>query len=126
MALREELERQGNWLFRWRSYLPLLIVPLFFVALYSSVRGTLGDPGPDHEYWEAFCSLVAWFRHSLPYGRLCPVWNIQQKHERTNCQCAQYHRHLFHCSASSLPGKSDHDFRLAVVYQGLVVLTCPE
>ncbi len=33
MALREELEISGNWLFRWRSYLPLLMVSLAIMAL---------------------------------------------------------------------------------------------
>jgi len=36
MALREDLEKQGNWLFRYRSYLPLLAIPLFLVALRNS------------------------------------------------------------------------------------------
>ncbi len=36
MALREELERQGSWLFRWRSYLPLLMLPVVFIALKHS------------------------------------------------------------------------------------------
>jgi len=29
MALREELEKNGNYLFRWRSYFPLVMVGLF-------------------------------------------------------------------------------------------------
>ena len=33
MALREEFESSGNWLFRWRSYLPLLMLSLAVVAL---------------------------------------------------------------------------------------------
>src|SRR6187431_3684361 len=32
MAIREELERQGTWLFRWRSYLPLVLVAFFAIA----------------------------------------------------------------------------------------------
>ena len=32
MAIREELERQGTWLFRWRSYLPLGLIALFAIA----------------------------------------------------------------------------------------------
>lgn len=36
MALREDLEKQGNWLFRHRSYLPLLAIPIFLVALRKS------------------------------------------------------------------------------------------
>jgi protein-S-isoprenylcysteine O-methyltransferase Ste14 len=59
MALREEWERQGNWLFRWRSYLPLLIVPLFLVALYSQSTGALGDSRPGRQYWEAFCFILS-------------------------------------------------------------------
>lgn len=45
MVLREELERQGNWLFRWRSFLPLLILPILFFALRESVHceRVLGD-----------------------------------------------------------------------------------
>ncbi len=35
MALREEMEAQGNWLFRWRSYLPLALLPLLFFILYD-------------------------------------------------------------------------------------------
>jgi protein-S-isoprenylcysteine O-methyltransferase Ste14 len=40
MALREELEKQGRWLFRWRSYLPIAIIPLVGLALKQS--GGLG------------------------------------------------------------------------------------
>ncbi len=36
MALREDLEKQGNWLFRHRSYLPLLAIPIFLIALRNS------------------------------------------------------------------------------------------
>lgn len=36
MALREDLEKQGNWLFRYRSYLPLLAIPIFLIALRNS------------------------------------------------------------------------------------------
>ena len=41
MALREELEQSGNWLFRWRSYLPLvLIVPLILAMRDPMYRPT--------------------------------------------------------------------------------------
>ncbi|MDI6728972.1 MAG: hypothetical protein QMD44_08640 [Thermodesulfovibrionales bacterium] len=33
MALKEELEKHGEWLFKWRSYLPLLILPVVLIAL---------------------------------------------------------------------------------------------
>ena len=32
MPLREELERQGNWLFRWRAFLPFIGIPLLVLA----------------------------------------------------------------------------------------------
>ncbi len=52
MALREDIERQGNWLFRWRSYLPLLVMPLFIIALRQAkvLEHILGDRVTD--YWE--------------------------------------------------------------------------
>jgi protein-S-isoprenylcysteine O-methyltransferase Ste14 len=36
MPLREELERHGEFLFRWRSYLPILILPILILALPHS------------------------------------------------------------------------------------------
>ena len=37
MALKEEFETSGNWLFRWRSYIPLLlIIPIVFIILTNS------------------------------------------------------------------------------------------
>lgn len=35
MPLREEFERTGQWLFRWRSYLPLLLFPPVVAALHD-------------------------------------------------------------------------------------------
>ena len=45
MALRDELEKHGEWLFRRRSYLPLLILPILFVALKNSegLKQAFGD-----------------------------------------------------------------------------------
>jgi len=59
MALREEFEKQGNWFFRWRSYLPLLIVPLFIIALKSSGSIAEGGSGAGVRSWEAFCFLFS-------------------------------------------------------------------
>jgi protein-S-isoprenylcysteine O-methyltransferase Ste14 len=59
MALREDLEKQGNWLFRWRSYLPLLAIPLFITALWQGkvLEHIFGDKATD--YWEAFSICVS-------------------------------------------------------------------
>jgi protein-S-isoprenylcysteine O-methyltransferase Ste14 len=55
MPLREEFERSGQWLFRWRSYLPLvpLVVTLAAVALSPRPDGRMGVA------WDVFCLLVS-------------------------------------------------------------------
>jgi len=57
MPLREEFDNTGNWLFRWRSYLPLAMISIFFLALreyeYPGHSENL-----DH-LWEVFCLLVS-------------------------------------------------------------------
>ena len=57
MALREEFRKSGEWLFRWRSYLPLLLIALFLLALIS-VRHPYGRP-PLGGSWEFFCIAVS-------------------------------------------------------------------
>ena len=50
MALSEEFREQGEWLFRWRSYLPLVLVALVGIAFQQA---DLRDSGND--YWEYVC-----------------------------------------------------------------------
>lgn len=57
MALYEELVRQGNWLFRWRSYLPLALSAPMLVAMLQSE--CLGQIDRTHEYWTVFCLAVS-------------------------------------------------------------------
>jgi protein-S-isoprenylcysteine O-methyltransferase Ste14 len=59
MALREEIEKQGNWLFRWRSFLPLLVIPLFIMALRKArvLEYILGDSATD--YWETLSIFIS-------------------------------------------------------------------
>lgn len=59
MALREEIEKQGNWLFRWRSYLPLLVIPIFIIALQHArvLEHILGDRATD--YWETLSIFIS-------------------------------------------------------------------
>jgi len=59
VALREEYERSGNWLFRWRSYLPLFLVILLFAGLkyFHYPRGS-------HHWdrlWEMLCMGISFF-----------------------------------------------------------------
>jgi len=59
MALKDEFEKHGEWLFRRRSYLPFLILPILLVALKNSegleqAFGNLADG-----LWEAFCIVIS-------------------------------------------------------------------
>ncbi len=57
MTIREELEKQGRWLFGRRSYLPFLILPIMFIALKHSeyLERTFGwEP-----FWEISFLLVS-------------------------------------------------------------------
>lgn len=53
MALREEFERTGEWLFRWRSYLPLLVLALIPLAILPSGPVPAGPAAQNA--WELFC-----------------------------------------------------------------------
>lgn len=57
MALREELERAGHWLFRWRSYLPLLLIGLSLIA-FREFEYPFGSQTLD-DLWEIFCLAVS-------------------------------------------------------------------
>jgi protein-S-isoprenylcysteine O-methyltransferase Ste14 len=66
MGLREEFEATGNWLFRRRGYLPLLLFPLLLVA----ARGS-SYPSGDHAVdaaWEGVCLLLALIGLALRVG----------------------------------------------------------
>lgn len=57
MGLREEFEATGNWLFRRRGYLPLLLFPLLLLA-----AGESAYPSGAHRLdlaWEAGCLVLA-------------------------------------------------------------------
>ena len=57
MTLSEDFERSGNWLFRWRGYLPLLALALL-IARLPGYRCLLDDPVLDRA-WELLCLAVA-------------------------------------------------------------------
>jgi protein-S-isoprenylcysteine O-methyltransferase Ste14 len=59
MALREEFESTGNWLFKWRSYLPLVFIAVSLFALRD--YGYLAHNRRLDELWGAFCLLVSFF-----------------------------------------------------------------
>ena len=57
MALGEEYVATGNWLFRWRSYLPLIMIGLVFLGLRDyQIPGH--SESLDH-FWELFALGVS-------------------------------------------------------------------
>lgn len=56
MALREEFERTGNWLFRWRSYLPLVLVIPMLLGMHHPDYLRQDRSGPD--VWALICLAV--------------------------------------------------------------------
>ena len=59
MALREEFESSGNWLFKWRSYLPLVFIALSLFALHD--YDYLANSQRLDKLWGGFCLLVSFF-----------------------------------------------------------------
>ncbi|MEW6260254.1 MAG: isoprenylcysteine carboxylmethyltransferase family protein [Thermodesulfobacteriota bacterium] len=57
MALREEFNKQGNWLFRWRSYLPLVMIIIVLLGM-----SYFEYPGHNETYddiWEIACMFIS-------------------------------------------------------------------
>jgi protein-S-isoprenylcysteine O-methyltransferase Ste14 len=57
MALKEEFEKTGEYFFRWRSYLPLVMACLFIPAL-AYFRHSFARPGLNLA-WDFFCLAVS-------------------------------------------------------------------
>ena len=57
MALQEDFENAGNWLFRWRSYLPLILTLLFLISLAD--YDYPGDSDFTRYAWEVLCFMVS-------------------------------------------------------------------
>ncbi|MGB9590917.1 MAG: methyltransferase family protein [Candidatus Kryptoniota bacterium] len=59
MPLKEELEKHGEWLFKRRSYLPLLILPVILVTLKHSedLERLLWEAADD--LWKGFCVCLS-------------------------------------------------------------------
>ncbi len=56
MPLREEFEATGNWLFKWRGQLPILLYIALFVLLYLQPNEQFAPF--TNTYWSIFCLLV--------------------------------------------------------------------
>lgn len=56
MALIEEMDRSGNWLFRWRSFLPLALYVMAFVVIWSEADNRYLQT---HQGWVLLCVSVS-------------------------------------------------------------------
>ena len=74
MALQEEFEKQGNWLFKYRSYIPLIGLLLAFLLYLrkESYSGTVNlEEIPFGIHYEEFClflSLLGFFVRAYTVG----------------------------------------------------------
>lgn len=70
MRLIEELEREGLFLFRWRSFLPLVIMPAALAALHDATRfEELWGQTPDH-LWAYACMLFSLLGLAMRWGTI--------------------------------------------------------
>jgi protein-S-isoprenylcysteine O-methyltransferase Ste14 len=63
MSLRSQLERNGAWLFRHRSYVPLAAIPIFLACLPTFKY--LGESHSLNEAWQIFCLAISFLGLAL-------------------------------------------------------------
>lgn len=57
MTIFDSMVKSGDWLFRWRGYLPFLLLPLFVVSFIGAQDRAIGGDGD--LLWELGCFVVA-------------------------------------------------------------------
>ena len=98
MSLIKEFEKTGNWLFRWRSYLPvvLLAVPLLAMDRYEYFENN----EELNNLWQWVCLGVS------TWGLLIRIFTICHTPEATSGRNTKEQiaetllRYLFHCEKS--------------------------
>src|SRR5215210_5590303 len=68
MALDDEFRKQGEWLFRWRSFLPLLLMPLIGIALLQLDTDNFDRWGSGWDYFFLGVSFLGLFVRALTIG----------------------------------------------------------
>jgi len=61
MALYEEFTKTGNWLFRWRSYIPLPLIVFGIILVKVKSFDYLGHSRTLDFIWEIICLFVSFF-----------------------------------------------------------------
>lgn len=75
MPMRTRMVEEGQWLFRWRSYLPLLLLPLIVLAVRHARYVHFNDPLAQYG-WESMCvviSVVGLLVRALAVGFAAPA-----------------------------------------------------
>ena len=81
MALQEEFEKQGNWLFKNRSLLPLLILVVtlgFYLIVRTDVRNILPSLRVDGFNYQMSCLVVSFF------GLIIRIYTVGHTPEKTS------------------------------------------
>jgi protein-S-isoprenylcysteine O-methyltransferase Ste14 len=65
MSLDNQLKNQGQWLFRWRSHLPLLLLPLLVIGLRQGefIESYFGETS--EIIWKGFCLFTSFLGLSI-------------------------------------------------------------
>jgi protein-S-isoprenylcysteine O-methyltransferase Ste14 len=58
MALVEEMQLQGSWLFRWRSYVPIILLAILLPPSLIGLHWPFGSY-EYHRVWEYFCVAIS-------------------------------------------------------------------
>lgn len=58
MALTDEMGMQGSWLFRWRSYVPIMLLVLMLPPSLLGLHWPFGSYA-FHKVWELVCLLIS-------------------------------------------------------------------
>ncbi len=57
MQLKKEIEKTGNWLFKWRSYIPLLFIGIILTSIKNFKY--LDNSHNIDQIWEIFCLTIS-------------------------------------------------------------------
>lgn len=115
--------RQGAWLFRWRSYLPLVLLPVAISVFQNSGWMTQLFGETVEESYDYLCLVTAFAGLAIRIGTVgfVPAGTSGRNHECAERRGSQYHRLLFADEASAL--FCEFDYRNVDVAEGQIDLT---
>jgi protein-S-isoprenylcysteine O-methyltransferase Ste14 len=58
MCLLDEMRAQGSWLFRWRSYVPVILLAVMLPPSLAHLHMPFGSYG-FHKIWEMMCLMIS-------------------------------------------------------------------